>query len=142
MRKYRCVILLISKIVWIHLISTNNCKNLATFSTIPMIPSIVHMIMMDNRSLSQHTFLSIMTVFSIIKPKILFILTIQTPFGPYWSILQTEYFDYLVIRNITEPISIFSHTPKPEDYAYKSDIVRMNILKQMGGIYMDTDIVV
>jgi len=128
------VILLIVTILYSHWM-TVNCDNL-------VIPNIVHMIKLDDRPLTQYTFLGILTIFSKIKPKILFLHSIYEPHGHFWSLLVSEYADRLFIMKINEPISIFSHLPKAKDYAHKSDIVRMNILKQMGGIYIDTDIII
>jgi hypothetical protein len=83
-----------------------------------------------------------MAVFNKIQPISLYYHCIRTPKDEYWNQLKGYYGDKLIAAKIQQPISIFSHTPSAKDFAHKSDIVRLNVLKAMGGIYIDTDILV
>ena len=109
-----------------------------------MIPNIVHMIFLDKRPLQRFAFLGILTVFNKVNPITLFIHCTHAPHGEFWIMIQEmhEIAKRIVIVNVNQPISIFSHTPASNDFAHQSDIVRLNILMNFGGIYIDSDMIV
>ena len=107
-----------------------------------MVPNIVHIIILDKKPLARYTYLSILTIFHQIDPWTLYIHCIHSPHGEYWSMLmESSYAPRIKERKVLEPISIFGKPP-PSKLAHKSDIVRMEILQKLGGIYIDTDIIV
>ena len=89
-------------------------------------------------------FLNILSVLNQIKPTKLYIHTLSPPHGKYWERLSSysQYVGIVEIRPIPEPIGLFGNFPEPNDFAHKSDCARMNILKSMGGIYLDLDVLV
>lgn len=107
-----------------------------------LVPNIVHLIVLDKRPLSRYTYLSILTIFHQINPLALYFHCIHNPHGEFWeALLRSSYASRMQVTKVKQPISLFS-IPSPSNLAHKSDIVRMNILQTMGGIYLDTDVIV
>ena len=107
-----------------------------------LIPNIVHLIVLDKRPLPRYTYLSILTIFNQINPVTLYYHCIHNPHGEFWeSLAGSSYSPRIQVTKVKEPISLFSRPP-PSKLAHKSDIVRMDILQTMGGIYLDTDIII
>lgn len=111
----------------------------------PVVPNIVHLIETNEYSrIPKFFFLNLLSIFHHIKPEKVYFHHSGTPPDPedsYVKYLLTRY-PNLEFKKIPEPIMIFGHEPPRQDYAHRSDIVRMDVLKTYGGIYMDNDILV
>lgn len=65
---------------------------------------------------------------------------ITIPTGRFWKKLMKSGVIFPIQHK--EPISILGKTPGTDDWAHKSDIIRLDALKKYGGIYIDTDVLV
>ena len=105
-------------------------------------PNIVHYVILDRRPLARYTYLSMLTVLHQVNPTALHIHCLHEPHGEHWQALQrSPYAPRLHVTRVQEPITLFARPP-PSKLAHKSDIVRMGVLQRVGGIYLDTDIIV
>jgi len=130
------ILLLLLSIVAID--SNNSNSNTIT------IPNIVHIIKLDRQEISNFMFTNLLSIFNKINPIELYIHYLDHPHGNNWEHIKKypEYFNRIKLIKIKEPISLFNNIPEDRDYEHRSDCVRMNILKDIGGIYMDTDVLV
>ena len=91
--------------------------------------------------MSCHEYLSILSVHKFIKPERIYFHTDAEPSGKYWDLL----------KNLTEfKVRQFDRTQYIDDVkvgAWKydsqpSDVERVRIVMEEGGIYLDTDVIV
>lgn len=108
------------------------------------IPNIVHLVTTDSRPWTSWMFLNLLSILNKINPTRLYIHYVTSPRGQFFDLLKDypEYLHRMELVAIKEPIGIWDRFPGAHDYAHKSDCVRMNILSQVGGIYLDTDILI
>nr|XP_022301020.1 uncharacterized protein LOC111109229 [Crassostrea virginica] len=119
--------------------SRDNCirKNINTFCrTDLVVPNIVHFIWFGNLKFDFIYFVSMYSAFKHQNPCVIFVYYDILPSGEYWTLLLD------VVPNI-----ILVSVPSPSEISgrqiiyvqHKSDILRLLILKEYGGIYLDTD---
>ena len=97
-----------------------------------MIPNIVHFVYINERPWKLHHYLSIKSAFRL-NPKQINIWLDKEPEGKWWELTKP-----LVNLNlITPPTEIFG-IPITQP-AHKSDVIRLQVLLEQGGIYADTD---
>jgi len=98
-----------------------------------MIPNIVHFIWLtgpDSRPFNLINMVAVKAAAEMQRPKHLIMHTNEAPVGnPYWD----EAAGYFEIQPIRE-----THPDLPF-VQYRSDILRLEILREQGGIYLDTD---
>jgi hypothetical protein len=81
--------------------------------------------------------LSIVSSYVSIRPSRIFFWYRGEPNGEWWERARPFVTDFKVARDVTE-----IHGNPVNNYAHKADILRLEILIEHGGIYLDTDFVV
>ena len=99
-----------------------------------MIPNIVHFVYINERPWRLHHYLSVKSA-SRLNPQKINIWLDKEPEGEWWEATKP-----LVNLNfVTPPTEIFG-TPITQP-AHKSDVIRLQVLLEYGGIYADTDVI-
>jgi GT2 family glycosyltransferase len=80
-------------------------------------------------------YLSILTAIHHNQPDTIYFHYYHEPFGLWWDTIK----DRLTLNRIPPPEEIFGN--KLTHYAHKSDVVRMEQLLAIGGIYLDLDVI-
>ena len=106
-----------------------------------IVPNYVHYIWYSNKrkELMFQEYLSVLSVHKFQKPEKIFFHTNFSPNGVYWEkLLKLEEF---VVVTRDRPKKVFGvKMKKPVHVTDDSDIARVQILLEYGGIYLDTDI--
>ncbi|XP_033742803.1 uncharacterized protein LOC117329158 isoform X2 [Pecten maximus] len=100
------------------------------------VPNIIHYVWYGMRPLRFYHFLSVYSVFKVQKPCVILIHGDFMPSGEYWNFLLKIVPNILFIQQIP-PVEIANRTIRHVEH--KADITRLMVLKEYGGIYMDTD---
>uniref|UniRef100_H2Y704 Alpha-1,4-N-acetylglucosaminyltransferase n=1 Tax=Ciona savignyi TaxID=51511 RepID=H2Y704_CIOSA len=87
-----------------------------------------------------HNYMSILSVYEYHIPDLIIFHTNCEPNGTYWEALKTTIDSRMKIVKRSPPTSIWGHTVKKVEH--QSDVARLEILLEVGGIYMDDDVVV
>lgn len=58
----------------------------------------------------------------------------EEPHGVWWSAIK----EHFIVNHITIPDTVYGQPIR--EFAHRSDILRILILEDMGGIYVDSDI--
>ena len=110
------------------------------------VPSVVHLIKTDNRPVARFLFLNILSILHNLHPSSIRLHVASPPHGFFWNLtLRYAPAAKIVVEQISTPILLDGREPhfrREWEDAHKSDIIRMNVLKSSGGIYMDTDVLV
>ena len=114
-----------------------------------VVPNVVHLIKTDPRPLTRFLFLNILSILHNLNPSTLYFHVTTPPHGFFWNLTRTyDSHRQIVVAEIkAESYRLAGQNEIPifrSDWAdaHSSDIIRMNILKSMGGIYLDTDVLV
>jgi hypothetical protein len=105
-----------------------------------MIPNTIHFVFglqegFGGKPFSFIHFLAVYTAWKVNRPeRIMFHYAIE-PEGEWWDKAKP----YLTLNQIKAPTQIFGNTVT--HYAHRADIVRLEMLKSHGGIYLDLDVV-
>ncbi|CAG2166913.1 unnamed protein product, partial [Oppiella nova] len=113
----------------------------------PVVPNTVHYILFTVREIQFAHFLSILSVLRNHRPDLIYIhCDCHRLSGKYFqrvSAILPKTNTRLIVRRIEKPTHIFSHKLRPEwsDW-HGSDLTRLRLLAQYGGVYLDTDVYV
>lgn len=104
------------------------------------IPNIVHFIFglkpdFGNRCFSYIHYLAVITAYKLLNPDIIFFHYEYEPNGYWWEKAKT----LVKMNKIKAPTSIFGNPIK--NYQHMTDVLRLELLKQYGGIYLDIDVI-
>ena len=97
-----------------------------------MIPNIVHFVYINERPWKLHHYLSVKST-SRLNPELVNIWLDKEPEGKWWELTKP-----LVKLNFVEPPTEIFNIPITQP-AHKSDVIRLQVLIEHGGIYVDTD---
>lgn len=105
-----------------------------------LVPNIVHFVWFSfDERLKFHQMISIRSAYLFIKPDMIILHCDNEPTGYWWKYVK-NLIKTLIIRKITPPkIVLGKRLVKVE---HQSDIARIQILQQYGGIYLDFDVIV
>ena len=106
------------------------------------VPNIVHYIWYNEepRPLEFHHMLSILSADKFIKPDVIYFHTNNPPIGKYWE--RVKRLKRLKINKRQPPLEAFGETIKtPLYYTSHSNVDRILVLMEYGGIYMDFDFI-
>ena len=117
----------------------------------PVVPNVVHYIWFGQyENLKFHHYLSIKSAFLNIKPEKVVFHCDHQPIGSWWKNIRKQVQNthnsnhtckwVLEIKHLEPPSEIFGNTLTRAEH--KSDIARMSILYEQGGIYLDLDVIV
>ena len=107
------------------------------------VPNIVHYTWYNEKRvpIQFHHMLSILSAYKVLKPDIIYFHTDNEPIGEYWEQLKT--IPSLKINHRKAPTSLFGEPlKKPAFYNSHSDVERIKVLMEFGGIYLDMDVFV
>ncbi|NLW32897.1 MAG: hypothetical protein GXY77_15745 [Fibrobacter sp.] len=105
-----------------------------------MIPRVVHFIFglspdFGKRSFSYINYLSVITAWKQLKPDNIYFHYEFEPQGQWWDKAKK----YVVLNKIISPDTVFGNPII--SYQHKADVLRLEILKEYGGIYLDIDVI-
>ncbi|OGG19430.1 hypothetical protein A2721_02790 [Candidatus Gottesmanbacteria bacterium RIFCSPHIGHO2_01_FULL_47_48] len=100
-----------------------------------MIPNIFHFCYFGGRPYSLVDYLAVKSAFDVNHPEKMYMYVDHEPTGPYWQKAKP----YLEIVS-TFPPATFAGVPVPHP-AHKADIVRLQKLLPLGGVYLDNDVI-
>ncbi|OWF41655.1 uncharacterized protein LOC110462107 [Mizuhopecten yessoensis] len=104
-----------------------------------VVPNIVHFTWIgEYLHLQFHHFLSIKSAAIFIRPEQIYLHCDYEPIGSWWKALR-KIVNIQVVK-IDPPTSIFGHRVKRPEH--KSDLIRLNVLEDQGGIFLENDVIV
>ncbi|XP_002122051.2 uncharacterized protein LOC100184557 [Ciona intestinalis] len=104
------------------------------------IPNIIHFIWFGCRRFKVHNYISIFSAYEYQEPDLILFHTNCEPNGTYWEALKQTIDSKLKIVKRSPPTTIWGHPVQKVEH--QSDVARLEILLETGGIYMDDDVVV
>lgn len=109
----------------------------------PIVPKIVHLIWFRPRgprwcTFRFHNLISILSVHKFIQPEYIFVWHNNTPCGHYWN-EAAERIPNIVMKKTRAPTSVFGQSIQVIEH--QTDVARINIILNYGGIYIDLDVV-
>ena len=112
-----------------------------------IVPNTVHYILFALNEIRFAHFLSMLSVFKNQKPKLIYIhCDCHRLTGQYWDrvvMVSNKTSIPIVLREIVKPTQIYGQKLSTENLNWHaSDITRLRVLSQFGGIYLDTDVYV
>ena len=105
-----------------------------------VVPNVVHYVWFhgEGEPLTFHHYLALLSVKKFIKPiKIMFHCDYE-PVHQYWKKVKATFRELEVVHR-SPPTSIFGHEVARAEH--RADFARLEILKEYGGIYLDTDVI-
>lgn len=102
------------------------------------IPKIVHFVygLKDPEpQLDLIQYLSIKSAYEVIKPEKIIFHYHYMPTGEWFDLIRP----LLTLRQVDIPTKIFGN--RVDHYAHRADVVRLEALKEFGGIYLDLDVI-
>ena len=100
-----------------------------------MIPKLVHFIYLGGRPFSLTHMLAVQSAKVVNSPDSIFLHCSEKPAGPWWERVEQS----VTINYVGKPTEVFGRPIKM--LAHMADIIRLRVLKDMGGIYLDLDVV-
>ncbi len=111
------------------IISTNRPTN-------GLIPNIIHFIYGFKKQTEEFElfkYIAIKSANDVNRPEKIYFYYKYEPFGKWWNLIKP----YLTMEYVEPPLEIFGNELK--HFAHQSDVVRLKILNERGGIYLDLD---
>ncbi|CAM9611235.1 unnamed protein product, partial [Ectocarpus fasciculatus] len=105
-----------------------------------LVPNIVHLVFIHDGPMYPYSFVNFLAVMHHLKPEAIYVHCYTEPTGPYWKRIKS--IAPIKVHTLVGNLSIHGISPKPNDYAHQSDIVRLTALIEHGGIYLDTDVLI
>jgi len=129
-----------------HCIDYYDFKTFSDFDNVsgypdPIVPNIVHFIRMQQPYVPFYEMVNIKAVFLNQQPEWIFIHCDNCSFyGRYWEALQREFGDSIILRQVEPPKDFFGF--KFANKWHQGDAMRILVLMEYGGIFLDNDIYV
>lgn len=104
--------------------------------TTGVIPNIIHFVYgfkEQKEPFELFKYIAILSAYYVNKPDTIYFYCKYEPYGDYWNKIKP----YVVIVHVEPPEKIFDK--KVTRYEHQSDIIRLNKLNDVGGIYLDID---
>ena len=103
------------------------------------IPNVVHYVWYFKNEMKFYMFLSMISIIRYVRPCLILFHGEYLPFGMYWDYIIRIYPNILHVKR-PRPLYIFG--TKIHHHEHSGDIMRMEALMELGGIYFDTDVIV
>lgn len=100
-----------------------------------MIPNILHFVGLGGVQFTFIHFLAIASAWSVNRPERMFFHYDTEPVGVWWDPIKP----YLSLNRVAAPREIFGNPIK--HYAHQADVIRLEMLMQHGGVYLDLDVI-
>ena len=109
-----------------------------------VVPNIIHFLRFQQKSFTFVDAVCVLSAFKNHRPdKILFHTDVDTFVGPYWEKVKNTPGIVYEFREVTVPDTIFGQTfSKAFHDWHTSDVTRIRILMEYGGIFLDNDVYV
>lgn len=109
-----------------------------------IVPNVIHFLRLKQRNFSFVDAVCVLSAFKNHRPdKIMFHTNVDDFLGPYWEKVKNTPGIVYEIRNVTIPAKIFGQKfSKVFHIWHASDVTRIRILMEHGGIFLDNDIYV
>ena len=104
------------------------------------VPNIIHFVSFSCHEYKISAYLTMLSALKHQKPELILLHTDCEPTGWYWRLFRTAAGKKLRIVRKTAPTSIFGNAVNTVEH--RSDVARLHILLQVGGIYLDSDTLV
>jgi hypothetical protein len=103
------------------------------------IPCIVHFVfgMSDDekdRFFNMQQYLAVKAAHDFLQPETIYVHYTYDPSGSWWELAK----DFVTPNKVRNVVNIFNHSV--HHFAHKADIIRLEVLMQYGGIYLDLDV--
>jgi glycosyltransferase involved in cell wall biosynthesis len=104
-----------------------------------VIPCIVHFVfgMSDDekdRFFNMQQYLAVKAAHDFLQPETIYVHYTYDPLGSWWELAK----DFVTPNKVRNVMNIFNHSV--HHFAHKADIIRLEVLMQYGGIYLDLDV--
>jgi hypothetical protein len=102
------------------------------------IPKVVHFIMLQDKpdtELSMFAYLAVKSAHDMLQPERIILHFHNLPKGKWMDLARP----FLTLREVEIPTEVFGIPVKRVEH--QADILRLQILQEFGGIYLDTDII-
>ncbi|XP_077867482.1 uncharacterized protein LOC144356690 [Saccoglossus kowalevskii] len=103
-----------------------------------VVPNIAHYVWFGNNTFRFDHLISILSAYKIMKPDRILFHTDSEPRGRYWEEAKAKITTLQVFPR-QAPLTIFNHTLNRKEHM--SDVARLQILLQYGGVYTDLDVI-
>ena len=100
------------------------------------IPNIIHFVYgfkIQTEEFELFKYIAIKSAISVNKPDKVYFYYKHEPFGKWWDLIKP----YLILELVEPPKQIYGN--KVTHFAHQSDVVRLKMLNERGGIYLDID---
>jgi len=100
-----------------------------------MIPKIIHFIYVGGRPFSFVHFLAVYTAWKVNRPELIYLHHTEEPSGAWWNLARP----LVTMNRVPDVTEVFGN---PVTYlAHKADVIRLEMLRRHGGIYLDLDVI-
>ena len=103
------------------------------------IPNIVHYVWYFKKEMQFYMFLSMISIIRYVRPCLILFHGEYLPYGKYWDYIIRIYPNVVHVKR-PRPLDIFGI--KISHHEHSGDIMRMDALMELGGMYFDTDVIV
>lgn len=103
-----------------------------------LVPNLVHYVRFGSPNMSFVDMLSIKSAWLNIRPNKLYIHCDEPPSGRWWE--EVRYLEGVELKKRVRPLTVFGKSIDVVQHA--SDVARLQILLEHGGIYLDNDVLV
>lgn len=119
-----------------------NLTDTARWHPSPVVPNIVHYTWFSGSGKTKddafqfHHHMSVLSAYRFIKPVVIYFWCDKEPTGGWWN-NTADTVPILTVKHMKRPDKVFG--VEIADYDHKTDVARLDILLEHGGIYMDLD---
>ncbi len=99
------------------------------------IPRIFHFIYVGGRPFSFIHYLAVLTAWKVNRPECMYMHYTEEPTGIWWERARK----YLAMNRVAPVKEIYGNPVKYP--AHQADVIRMEVLKRYGGVYLDLDVI-
>lgn len=100
-----------------------------------VIPKIIHFVYVGGRPFSFVHFLAIYTAWKVNRPEVIYFHHTEEPAGQWWALARP----LVELNRVQQVTEVFGN---PVTYpAHKADVIRLEMLRRHGGIYLDLDVI-
>jgi len=103
------------------------------------VPNVVHYIWFNCRRFKVHHYMSMLSSLKFQNPALIFFHTNCPPNGTYWQAFSNVAGRRLRIVKRTPPVQVWNNAVNKVEH--QSDVVRLHVLLEIGGIYVDDDVI-
>lgn len=100
-----------------------------------MIPNLIHFVYVGGRPFGYIHYLAMLTAWTVHRPERLYLHCSTLPAGPWWERIRER----VTVNPVPEVREVFGNAVVYP--AHQADVIRLEQLQRLGGIYLDLDVV-